>query len=119
MCRPAFICKLRDIHNFLAYLKAALSVVPLAPQLSRQQAAALYAGHSGQPYFASLLAHIRSGPVLALALAGRDAVTKWREAIGPTDPAQARATAPRRCAETGRPWCILRGYAHFAFSLLD
>ncbi len=34
-----------------------------------------------------------SGPVLALQLMGSDAVTAWRQLLGPTDPAKARQEA--------------------------
>ena len=36
-----------------------------------------------------------SGPVIAMELLGDGAVCKWRDMVGPTDPAEARSMAPR------------------------
>ena len=36
-----------------------------------------------------------SGPVIAMELLGDGAVCKWRDMVGPTDPAEARSQAPR------------------------
>ena len=53
----------------------------------------LYAAHKGQPYYQGLLGSVEGGS-LALVLEGENAVAKWREMMGPTDPAVARETAP-------------------------
>jgi nucleoside diphosphate kinase len=42
----------------------------------------------------ALLDYITSGPVVAMELLGEDAISKWRNVIGPTDPSEARQTAP-------------------------
>ena len=42
----------------------------------------------------ALLDYITSGPVVAFEIVGENAVNAWREAIGPTDPSEARRTAP-------------------------
>ena len=55
--------------------------------LTPEQASEFYAEHFGKPVFPSFVAHLSSGPVLALVLAGEKAVTRWRdliEQIGPT-----------------------------------
>lgn len=49
------------------------------------QAAAHYAEHAGKPFYRSLLAFIMSGPLVALALEGDQAVQVARTLIGPTD----------------------------------
>lgn len=48
-----------------------------------------YAEHDGKPFFAGLLAYIKSGPVLALVIEGKDAVAVCRALIGATDPKKA------------------------------
>jgi len=55
----------------------------------RERAEAFYAVHRGKPFFRSLVDFMTSGPVLALALEREDAVTRLREIIGATDPAEA------------------------------
>ena len=45
-------------------------------------------------FFPSLVAFMSSGEVLALILARKDAITHWRETIGPTQTARARDEAP-------------------------
>ncbi|MEE8560839.1 MAG: nucleoside-diphosphate kinase [Gemmatimonadota bacterium] len=58
-------------------------------RLDRERAEAFYAVHRGKPFFTSLVDFITSGRVLALALEREDAVTRLREVIGATDPAEA------------------------------
>ena len=45
-------------------------------------------------FFPSLVAFMSSGEVLAMILARKDAITHWRECIGPTQTARARDEAP-------------------------
>lgn len=45
-----------------------------------------YAEHEGKPFYAGLVAHITSGPVLALALEGRSAISVVRLLTGATNP---------------------------------
>jgi len=48
-----------------------------------------YAEHHGKPFYPSLIQHITSGPILALAMEGRSAVSVARLLIGGTNPQQA------------------------------
>jgi nucleoside-diphosphate kinase len=48
-----------------------------------------YAEHEGKTFFADLVRYITSGPVLALCLAGDDAVARLRLLVGATDPVKA------------------------------
>lgn len=48
-----------------------------------------YAEHDGKPFFPGLLAYIESGPVLAMVVAGKDAVAVCRALMGATDPKKA------------------------------
>lgn len=63
-------------------------------QLSKEQAGEFYKEHKDQPYFDELTTTMSKGPLLALALARDDAVTGWREAIGPTEVEKAKEDAP-------------------------
>jgi nucleoside-diphosphate kinase len=57
--------------------------------LSREQASAFYAVHQGKPFFDELVGFMTSGPVVAMALEGEDAIAKNREIMGATNPANA------------------------------
>jgi nucleoside-diphosphate kinase len=48
-----------------------------------------YGEHEGKPFFDALVDFITSGPVVALVLQGKNAVTIIRETMGTTDPAKA------------------------------
>jgi nucleoside-diphosphate kinase len=48
-----------------------------------------YAEHKGKPFFGELVAFITSGPVLALAVRGEDAIAGVRTLMGATHPAAA------------------------------
>jgi nucleoside-diphosphate kinase len=57
--------------------------------LTRAQAEGFYAEHSARGFFGELCTFMTRGPVYVLALEGDNAVLKWREVMGATDPAQA------------------------------
>ncbi|XP_052214540.1 nucleoside diphosphate kinase 7-like isoform X2 [Dreissena polymorpha] len=63
-------------------------------RLTRNEAFQFYQEHQGKTFFDNLINFMTSGPVVAFELMGVDAITKWREVIGPTDSAEARKTAP-------------------------
>lgn len=48
-----------------------------------------YAEHKEKPFFKELVAHIRSGPALAMVVEGREAIAVVRALVGATDPAKA------------------------------
>ena len=58
-------------------------------QISRQQAEKFYEVHAARPFYGELVEFMSSGPSVVLALEAENAVTKWRETIGATDPAEA------------------------------
>ena len=47
-------------------------------------------GSSAEPYFESLVEYITSGDIIVLKLEGEDAVNRYREIMGTTDPEQAK-----------------------------
>jgi len=63
-------------------------------QLTKEQAAEFYKEHEGQDYFDKLVTHMSSGPVMALALCRDDAVTGWRNMLGPKNVDEAKEIAP-------------------------
>jgi len=57
--------------------------------LTRAQAEDFYAVHRGKPFFDELVGFMTSGPVLAMVLAGENAIARNREIMGATNPAHA------------------------------
>ena len=57
--------------------------------LSRQEAEGFYAVHKARPFFGELVEFMTSGPCVVLCLEGEDAVTRNRDIMGATNPAQA------------------------------
>jgi nucleoside-diphosphate kinase len=77
--------------NVLAVIeKNGFKVLAMRMQrLSRAEAEGFYAVHKERPFFGELVEFMTEGPVVLLALEREDAVAKWREVMGATDPAKA------------------------------
>ena len=58
-------------------------------RLSQAQAENFYGVHRERGFFGSLVTFMTEGPVVVLALEREDAVAKWRELMGATNPANA------------------------------
>lgn len=58
-------------------------------QLSLRQAEGFYVVHAERPFFGELTEFMSSGPCVPLVLERADAVAKWREVIGATNPENA------------------------------
>ncbi|WP_448589262.1 nucleoside-diphosphate kinase [Thermodesulfobium sp.] len=58
-------------------------------QLSRENAIKHYEEHQKKPFFESLVSFITSGPIVAIVLEGKDAVTVVRTMMGTTNPRDA------------------------------
>jgi nucleoside-diphosphate kinase len=57
--------------------------------LSRAEAEGFYAVHRERPFFKSLCDFMTSGPVVLMVLEGENAIARWREVMGATNPANA------------------------------
>jgi len=57
--------------------------------LTKAQAEGFYAVHAERPFFGSLCEFMCSGPVVVSALEGENAIAKYRELMGATNPANA------------------------------
>ena len=64
--------------------------------LSQVEAEGFYAVHRARPFFGSLTQFMARGPVVVLALEADDAIKKWRDLMGATDPAKAAAGTMRK-----------------------
>lgn len=57
--------------------------------LTRAQAEGFYAEHRGRGFFEELVTFMTRSPVFVMCLEAEDAVRKWRDVMGATDPAKA------------------------------
>lgn len=69
-------------------------------RMTKREAEGFYAVHRERPFFQSLTTFMSSGPSVVLALEAIDAIRKWRELMGATDPAQAAEGTIRRTFAT-------------------
>jgi nucleoside-diphosphate kinase len=53
--------------------------------LSRERAEGFYAVHKERPFFGDLVKFMTEGPVVALIMEGENAITRWRDLMGPTN----------------------------------
>jgi nucleoside-diphosphate kinase len=58
-------------------------------RISRDQAEKFYAVHRERPFFRELVDFMISGPVVVQVLEGENAIARYREVMGATDPAKA------------------------------
>ena len=65
-------------------------------RISREQAETFYAVHKERPFFRELVDFMISGPVVVQVLEGENAIAKYREIMGATDPAKADAGTIRK-----------------------
>ena len=65
-------------------------------QLTLPEAEGFYAVHAERPFFGELTAFMSSAPCIPLVLERTDAVAKWREVIGATNPANAEEGTIRK-----------------------
>jgi nucleoside-diphosphate kinase len=58
-------------------------------KLDKAKAEGFYAVHKERPFFSSLVTFMTEGPVVVMVLEREDAIAKWRELMGKTNPADA------------------------------
>ncbi|MDI3471275.1 MAG: Nucleoside diphosphate kinase [Pseudolabrys sp.] len=58
-------------------------------RITRAQAETFYGVHRERPFFGELVAFMTSGPVIVQVLEGENAIAKYRDVMGATDPAKA------------------------------
>ena len=79
------------IGEILAMIeKAGLRVVAMKRiRMTRQEAEGFYAVHKDKPFFGELTAYMASGPVVVSVLEGENAIKRYRDLMGATNPANA------------------------------
>jgi nucleoside-diphosphate kinase len=65
-------------------------------RMTREQAETFYAVHRERPFFGELVAFMTSAPVVVQVLEGDNAIARYREIMGATDPAKAAAGTIRK-----------------------
>ncbi|MEX2127204.1 MAG: nucleoside-diphosphate kinase [Xanthobacteraceae bacterium] len=65
-------------------------------RMTRDQAEGFYGVHRERPFFRTLVEFMTSGPVVVQVLEGENAVAKYRDVMGATDPAKAAAGTIRK-----------------------
>ncbi|MCI0738120.1 MAG: nucleoside-diphosphate kinase [Gemmataceae bacterium] len=65
-------------------------------RLSKAEAEGFYAVHRARPFFNDLTEFMSSGKAIVMVLEGENAIAKWRETMGATDPAKAAPGTIRR-----------------------
>ena len=63
---------------------------------SNAQAEAFYGVHKERPFFKDLVSFMISGPIVVQVLEGENAVAKYREVMGATDPKEAKEGTIRK-----------------------
>ena len=68
--------------------------------MTEDQAKGFYAVHAERPFYNDLVAFMTSGPVVVQVLEGENAIERYREVMGATNPEQAaEGTIRKVCAE--------------------
>ncbi len=70
--------------------KAGFAIVAIkSMRLTKEEAGGFYAVHKARPFFGELTDFMSSGKIFAMVLESEGAITKWRDAMGATDPQKA------------------------------
>ena len=65
-------------------------------RVTKVEAEGFYAVHRGKPFFAPLTDFMSSGKIVVLVLEAENAIARWRDVMGATDPAKAASGTIRR-----------------------
>ena len=65
-------------------------------RMRREEAETFYAVHKARPFFGELVEFMISGPVVVQVLEGDNAIAKYRDIMGATDPAKAAPNTIRK-----------------------
>ncbi len=77
--------------------KAGFQIVAIkSVRLTKSEAEGFYAVHRGKGFFEDLTRFMSSGKVLVMVLEAENAIARWRDTMGATDPAKAAPGTIRR-----------------------
>lgn len=89
MVKPDAVGRAAEIVE-MARRRGLVVVATKTTTLTRGEAALFYREHRARAFFQSLVEFMTSGPVVVLVFEGPDAVSGWRQLIGPTNSQKAR-----------------------------
>jgi nucleoside-diphosphate kinase len=101
MIKPDAVAN-RHVGEILAFIEEnGFQVVGMKiRRIARHEADAFYSVHRERPFFKGLVEFMTEGPVVVMVLQRGDAIAKWREIMGATNPANAaEGTIRKRFAE--------------------
>jgi nucleoside-diphosphate kinase len=77
--------------------KAGFKIIAIKSlRLTKDEAGGFYAVHRERPFFGELTEFMSSGKIFALVLESENAIAKWRDTMGATDPRKAAPGTIRR-----------------------
>lgn len=90
MIKPDAVSK-NNIGAIIAHIESAgLKIIEIKMlHMSKHQAEGFYQVHSERPFFSSLVEFMSSGPAVIMVLEGNNAVAKYRQLMGATNPDEA------------------------------
>jgi nucleoside-diphosphate kinase len=108
MIKPDAVAACQAGEILAAIEKAGFRVTGMKMQrLSRIEAEGFYAVHKERPFFQSLVKFMTEGPVVVMVLEAPNAIAKWRELMGATNPANAaEGTLRKRFAQSIERNCV-------------
>ena len=71
-------------------------VVSKKIQISKEEAEEFYKVHQTKPFYEKLCSYLSSGPIIAIILDGENAIQKYRDLMGATDPKKAKEGTIRK-----------------------
>ena len=94
----------KNTGNIIAHLlSAGFDLLAMQQMhLTKAQAEGFYAVHRERPFFRELVDFMTRSPVVVMVLEADDAISKYRDVIGATDPAQAAAGTIRKLFGTSK-----------------
>ncbi|NXJ13133.1 NDK5 kinase, partial [Odontophorus gujanensis] len=93
LIKPDVVAKEEEIEDLI--LRSGFMIVQKRKlQLSPEQCSIFYADQYGKMFFPNLAAYMSSGPSVAMVLARHQAVSYWKELLGPSNSIKARMTHP-------------------------
>ncbi|XP_060626727.1 nucleoside diphosphate kinase homolog 7 isoform X2 [Anolis sagrei] len=93
LLKPDAALKLGDILDLINNCGFTVTKAKMM-QLSRAEATDFHADHLSKPYYNELIEFITSGPVVALEILGDDAISRWKNLLGPANSVVARSDSP-------------------------
>ena len=84
--------KIRDF-----FLKSSLKILKSKKvKITKEEATEFYKAHQTKPFFNDLCNYLSSGPIVVMILQGEKAISKNRQLMGATDPAEAEEGTLRK-----------------------